>query len=179
MAKATEQDEFQALLDEHRGILFKIANSYARTPADREDLVQEMVLQLWRSFRRYDRRKKFTTWMYRVALNVAISFCRSESRRRRTRDVDGAALDLAAESPAAPAPQDDLQLLHEFIARLNELDRALVILYLDGNRYDTIGEILGITETNVGTRIGRIKDKLRQMGTEYLKKEGQIWNSTN
>jgi RNA polymerase sigma-70 factor (ECF subfamily) len=175
MSKATAQDRFLTLLDEHKRILFKIANAYGRGPADREDLVQEMVLQLWRSFLRFDEHCRFSTWMYRVALNVAISFCRQESRRPRIRPLEGA-LDVAAPPPER---QDDLRLLEEFIARLDELDRALVLLYLDGNRYDTIAEVLGISETNVGTRLGRIKDKLRRMGADHCKKEGLSWNSMN
>ncbi|HZF13259.1 MAG TPA: RNA polymerase sigma factor, partial [Thermoanaerobaculia bacterium] len=83
MSKSQPQDRFLALLDEHKKILYKVAGSYCRNPADREDLVQEMVVQLWRSFDRYDESYRFSTWMYRIALNVAISFYRSESRRSR------------------------------------------------------------------------------------------------
>ena len=153
-----------SLLAEHRKILYKVAGSYCREPADREDLVQEMAVQLWRSFDRYDERYRFSTWMYRVALNVAISFHRSA--RRRSRDlveVDGAILDLVAIAPdAGGADDEDLRTLHGYIERLDELDRALVILYLDGNRHDTIAEILGISESHVGTKLGRIKQRMRR-----------------
>jgi RNA polymerase sigma-70 factor (ECF subfamily) len=175
MPTATAHDRFLTLLDQHRRILFKIANAYGRGPEDREDLVQEMVLQLWRSFRRYDERHRFSTWMYRVALNVAISFCRGEARRPRAGALEGA---LGVAAPGAP-PREDLRLLEEFIARLDELDRALVLLYLDGNRYDAIAEVLGISETNVGTKLGRIKDKLRRMAADHSRKEGLSWNSTS
>jgi RNA polymerase sigma-70 factor (ECF subfamily) len=175
MSNPRAHDQFLTLLDQHRRILFKIANLYGRSPADREDLVQEIILQLWRSFTRYDERYRFSTWMYRIALNVAISFCRKE-RRPRT----GALTDvLQVAAPEAPGPQGDLLLLEDLIARLNELDRALVMLYLDGNRYDTIAEILGISETNVGTRLGRIKERLRQMGAAHCKQEGLSWSSMN
>jgi RNA polymerase sigma factor (sigma-70 family) len=177
MSKPMAHEEFLELLDQHRRILFKIANLYVRSPADREDLVQEMILQLWRSIGRYDERRPFSTWMYRVALNVAISYCRNESRRPRTGAL-GDALQVAA-APEAPGPQADLLLLQELIARLDELDRALVMLYLDGNHYETIAEILGISETNVGTKLGRIRDKLRRMGADHCKKEGLSWNSMN
>jgi len=172
MSKSTRQDEFLILLDEHKKILFKVASSYCWNPADREDLVQEMVLQLWRSFDRYDDRQRFSTWMYRVALNVAISFYRSETRRSRTIvPADGSILEIAAEVPESAAWEDDLRLLRQFIEQLGELDRALVILYLDGNRHDTIAEILGISETNVGTKIGRIKQRLRRDWVDHLNKE--------
>ncbi len=144
--------------------LYRAALRLTRVPADAEDLVQEMVLQLWHSFDRYDDRRRFSTWMYRVALNVAISFFRGETRRSRTTvPADDSILEIATESPEFAALEDELRLLRQFIEQLNELDRALVILYLDGNRYDTIAEILGISETNVGTKINRIKQKLRTL----------------
>ena len=161
MSTPTRQDRFIALLDEHRKILHKVASSYCRNPADRQDLVQEMVVQLWRSFDRYDDRYRFSTWMYRIALNVAISFYRSETRRaRHTVTAEDSILEIAA-APEASALDDGLRLLQQFIEQLNELERALLILHLDGNPYDTISGILGISETNVGTKISRIKQKLR------------------
>jgi RNA polymerase sigma factor (sigma-70 family) len=157
----TRQDQFLKLLDEHKKIVYKVASSYCRNPADRPDLEQEIVAQLWRSFDRYDEAYRFSTWMYRIALNVAISFYRTETRRSRDTVAAGdSLLEIAAEGPEEP--DENLQILRELIAKLDELDRALVILYLDGNRYDTIAEILGISETNVGTKISRIKQKLRR-----------------
>jgi RNA polymerase sigma factor (sigma-70 family) len=169
MSKRADHDQFLALLDEHKKILFKIANSYCRRPADREDLVQEMVLQLWRSFGRYDSRMRFTTWMYRVALNVAISFFRHESRRPRAIGHDERVL-LEVASPSddqSPGLAAEMQLIEALLAQLNEVERALILLYLDGNPYETIGEILGISTTNVGTRIARIKQKLRQSEADH------------
>ncbi|MBK9090850.1 MAG: sigma-70 family RNA polymerase sigma factor [Holophagales bacterium] len=163
MTKPARQDRFLILLDEHKKILFKVASSYCRTTADRQDLVQEMVVQLWRSFDRYDERYRFSTWMYRIALNVAISFYRSETRRSRfTESAEDSILEIAAAAPESAASHDDLGLLQHLIEQLDELDRALVILYLDGNRYDTIAEILGISETNVGTKLSRIRQRLRR-----------------
>jgi RNA polymerase sigma-70 factor (ECF subfamily) len=178
MSKPTRQDRFLVLLDEHKKILFKAANSYCRNPADRQDLVQEMVLQLWRSFDRYDDRHRFSTWMYRVALNVAISSYRSEARRARTIvPADDSILEIAAKMPESAALEGDLRLLQGFIEQLGELDRALIILYLDGNRYDAIAEVLGISETNVGTKISRIKQRLRREWADLLRKEQATWSS--
>ncbi|MHB1047332.1 MAG: RNA polymerase sigma factor [Thermoanaerobaculia bacterium] len=163
MTEPARQDRFLTLLDEHRKILFKVASSYCRSTADRQDLVQEMVVQLWRSFDRYDERYRFSTWMYRIALNVAISFYRGEARRSRFHvPAADTLLEVPAEEPGSAARDDDLRLLQHFIEQLDELDRALVVLYLDGNRYDTIAEVLGISQTNVGTKISRIKQKLRR-----------------
>jgi RNA polymerase sigma factor (sigma-70 family) len=159
----SRQEELVSLLEEHRKILYKVASSYCRNPTDRQDLVQEIVVQLWRSFDRYDERYKFSTWMYRIALNVAISFYRSEARRsRNTVPAEDFILEIADDRDSAE-PDDNLQLLQRFIAQLDEFDRALIILYLDGNSYDTIAEVLGISETNVGTKISRIKQKLRNL----------------
>jgi RNA polymerase sigma-70 factor (ECF subfamily) len=162
MPRPTQQERFTALLDQHKKILYKVASSYCRNPADRPDLMQEIVVQLWRSFGRYDESLRFSTWMYRIALNVAISFYRSESRRTRdTVPAEESILEIAAVEETSEI-EKNLQLLHRLIAQLDALDRALVLLYLDGHRYDTIAEILGISETNVGTKISRIKQRLRR-----------------
>src|SRR5271165_3541243 len=130
MGKSAIPERFLTLLEEHKGILFKIATSYCRNPGDREDLTQEMVLQLWRSFDRYDDRFRFSTWLYRVALNVAISFVRSEYRRPRTTALyEQNILEITAAPSESGALEDDLRLLQGLIGQLNELDRALVLLY--------------------------------------------------
>jgi RNA polymerase sigma factor (sigma-70 family) len=161
MTALTQQDRFLALLEEHDKILYKVASSYCRNPEDRRDLIQEIVVQLWRSFDRFDDRYRFSTWMYRIAMNVAISFYRSQSRRvRDTVPLEESVLEIAGDR--GPEESDDLRLLHGFIDKLDELNKALIILYLDGNSYDTIAEILGISTTNVATKISRIKERLRR-----------------
>lgn len=153
---------------EHGGIVFKVAGLYARGAHDRDDLVQEICAQAWRSFARFDdRRAKFSTWMYRVALNVAISHAR---RRQRSPDehvdpLDDVHMETVAAADAAQheALERDQRLaaLRAFIAQLDALNRALVLLYLEDRSYAEIAEVLGISETNVATKIGRIKQKLR------------------
>jgi RNA polymerase sigma factor (sigma-70 family) len=163
LSKTSQQDRFVNLLDEHRKILFKVAGSYARTAADRQDLVQEMVVQLWRSFDRYDPAFRFSTWMYRIALNVAISFFRAESRKARTFVPMEDQLVAIVAAPAESATiENDLQLLWQAIDGLDALDRALVVLYLDEQSHESIAEVLGISPTNVGTKISRIKTRLRR-----------------
>lgn len=172
MSRQSRQERFLLLLEEHKKILYKVAGSYCRNPSDRQDLAQEIVVQLWRSFDRYDESFRFSTWMYRIALNVAISFYRSESRiARSTVPAEGFILEIADDRTTEP--DENLRLLRQLIEQLDELDRALIILYLDGNRYDTIAEVLGISETNVGTKIGRIKQKLRR----DAKEEETQWKS--
>ena len=163
MTAIAQQERFLALVEEHEKILFKVASSYCRNPEDRRDLIQEIVAQLWRSFGRFDDRYRFSTWMYRIAMNVAISFYRTQSRRTRGAvPIEESGLDLVAAAPEPEEVSDDIRLLHQFIGQLDELNRALIILYLDGNSYDTIAEILGISTTNVATKISRIKDRLRR-----------------
>ncbi len=161
MTSHSAQDAFLASLDRHRGILFKVADAYCRDAASREDLAQEIVLQLWRAYPRFDGRARFSTWMYRIAVNVAISAYRSEHRRaERLERGDTARLERLA---AADAEEDEsAALLHEIIERLDPLNRALMILYLDDRPYGEIAEILGITRTNVATKINRLKDLLRR-----------------
>ncbi len=185
MAKISRRDEFLRLLDEHKGILFKVASAYCRNALDREDLIQEIVLAVWSSFGRYDHTRRFSTWMYRIAINVAISFCRREARRPRRHGLltgpsaEQAILKVVADAPESAELESELGVLKECISQLDELDRALVILYLDGNRYETIAEILGISETNVGTKISRIKERIRRDWPDRQKRESATWNSMN
>jgi RNA polymerase sigma-70 factor (ECF subfamily) len=154
------QDKFQALVDEHKKILYKVCNLYCRNRDDREDLAQEIVIQLWRSFASFDQRCRFSTWMYRIALNVAISFYRRESTRARYVISDDERL-LNAIDETATQPEE-LQLIYRFIAELDPLNKALVLLYLDGNSYQEIADVLGISETNVATKISRLKNTMKQ-----------------
>ncbi|MES1245047.1 MAG: sigma-70 family RNA polymerase sigma factor [Acidobacteriota bacterium] len=159
MTKPAGDERFVALLEEHKRILYKIANAYCADPEDRQDLVQEIVIQLWRSFPRYDERLKFSTWMYRIGMNVAISALRSRKRRgRETVALEADILDVSALGEVG----DDFRLVQQLVSRLDEMSRALLVLYLEGYSHAEIAEILGISVTNVGTRINRIKNRLRE-----------------
>lgn len=155
MTKPVFEERFQNLLEEHKKILYKICNLYCKNRDDREDLAQEIAIQLWRSFPSFDERCRFSTWMYRIALNVAISFYRREDTRTRTIFSDNERL-LHAVDETASEPEH-MQALYQFIESLDPLNRALVLLYLDGNSYLEIAEVLGISETNVATKLSRLK----------------------
>jgi RNA polymerase sigma factor (sigma-70 family) len=162
MTKLTDElrDEFHDLLERHRKIVLKVASTYAREPADRADLAQDIVTQCWRAFPDYDAARVFSTWMYRIALNVAISFARrSEHRHRDTIPFDDASHDVATGSD--PDNDERVRALYRCIDALDPFNRALLILYLDERSQREIAEILGITETNVATKIGRLKERLR------------------
>ncbi len=155
---------FGELLQQHAGIVFKVANSYARGSEDRADLAQEIAAQLWRAWPKYDStRSSITTWMYRIALNVAISYVRSNSVRLRHDAVplDDELHDIADANAADPETEQQLRLLQDFIAQQAPLDRALLLLYLDERGQRDIAEILGISESNVSTKIGRLKQRIR------------------
>jgi RNA polymerase sigma-70 factor (ECF subfamily) len=164
MTSRNHQRPFETLLQEHRGIVFKVASVYAASVADRDDLAQEICVQLWRSFGRYDeRRAKFSTWMYRIALNVAIS----QLRRRKTsldgrvEPLDERHLDSIGGGEGITESDERLAALHACIGQLDPLHRALILLYLEDRSYAEIADVLGISETSVATKISRIKQKLR------------------
>ena len=155
---------FLRRIQENKGILFKICHSYCRNASDREDLAQEMIYQLWKSGHQFNADHKFSTWMYRIALNVAISFYRREQRAgvRLSLGGDLHLLDLEDRPDGSAEVEEKIDLLQRWIQDLGDLDKALMILYLEEKSYREIAEILGITETNVATKLSRIKLGLRK-----------------
>ena len=154
-----EDQRFTDLIRRHTGLIHKIAYAYCRGRTDREDVIQEVTLELWRSRHRYDQRYKETTWVYRIAINVAMSFYRRERRHRQgRRSIDANAITIVAPSVE---PGGDVQRLLRCIDDLGAFDKALVLLYLDGNDHASIADVLGISVSNVSTKLLRIKDKLR------------------
>lgn len=160
---APRQDHFVALLDRHKPILYKVASAYCARREDRGDLIQDIVVELWRAFPRFDGRASFATFMHRIAVNVAISHFRGESRRiRDALPIEDLAFDLAAADRVMDNAGDDLVALQQAIAALDDISRALVLLHLDGYDHDAIGAMLGLTPGNVGTRLHRIRQKLQR-----------------
>src|SRR5580692_6481987 len=156
--------EFLQLIRDNKGILFKISSSYCRNRDDREDLIQEIIYQLWKSAGGFDTNRKFSTWMYRIALNVAISFYRRQRRSglRITFGGDLHLMEMEDRTEGEAEMEEKIDLLQQFISELGELDKALMILYLEERGYREIAEVLGITETNVATKLSRIKGRLKQ-----------------
>jgi len=157
-----EQEDFLKLITANQGIIFKICNSYCDDKADREDLAQEIIFTLWKGNKKYNPDFKFSTWMYRVALNVAISYYRSSKKKEHTIPFMESHLEIEDHSPDSSGKTADIALLQKHIATLPELERALIILYFEEKSYREIAEIIGITETNVATKVSRIKEKLKQ-----------------
>ena len=154
---------FVTLLEQHAGIIRKVAAGYSRSTSDRHDLMQEITLQLWKAYPRYSPERPFSTWMYRIALNVAISFLRHQTHpARQTVSLEQNEIELVAESAEQTEPDERLALLQNVIASLAPLDRGLFLLYLDDHSYREIAAVLGITETNVATKLNRLKQRVRE-----------------
>ncbi len=157
----TEQEQrriFEEWLKEHRGIFFKIVRAYAFNPADQDDLFQEISLQVWKSIPDFRGDAKASTWIYRVALYAALAWTRKEKKQPSTRPL--AVVDKTLTIVAQPT-DERLEWLYEQIARLEPVDRSLCLLLLEGFSYQEMAGMVGISESNVGVKIHRIKQRLR------------------
>ncbi len=152
--------QFQNIVEQHKGIFYRVARAYCENEDDRQDLVQEMMIQVWQSLHRYDNQFRISTWLYRISLNVAISFYRKNTRRDTKYSVPNEQMAEISEEEKT-AKERQLSLLEQFICELKEIDRALMLLYLEDKSHAEIAEILGTSVSNVGTKIGRIKEKLK------------------
>ncbi|MEP0710727.1 RNA polymerase sigma factor [Algoriphagus sp.] len=158
-----ENETFLSSIESNKGIIYKVANSYCKDADDREDLIQEIILQLWKAFPAFKPEFKLSTWMYRIALNVAISAYRKASKRRQIHQpLSDTTLYLVEDKSESNEKRDVLQSL---IKELKEVDRALILLYLDGYLYPEIGQVLGLSESNVATKLSRIKQQLKKKFT--------------
>ena len=157
MLEAERNRVFESWIDAHKAILLKVARVYGATHSDREDLFQEIALQVWHSVEAYRGDCAATTWIYRVALNTALAWRRKERRHSQGRqDIDEATALLIAPSGRDPR----LEWIYQRIAEFDEGSRALALLMLDGFSYREMSQILGLSESNVGTKINRIKASL-------------------
>lgn len=155
--------EFSRLIEENQNIIFKVSRMYCNNKVCREDLFQEILLHLWKAFPAYDRNRKYSTWMYRIALNTAIS----QFRKSKSEKIDFIKNypETAAYNENFDEKNEEIKLLFIAISKLSKTEKAIIMLYLDDCSYDEISEIIGISTSNVGVKINRIKKKLK----EYLK----------
>jgi len=159
---AEKSDRFISVIQANKGIIYKIANSYCKNDEDRKDLVQEIILQLWKAFDTYSEQYRYSTWIFRIALNVSISFYRKVSRQSQVyNELPDDILDIA-ETNDSFEKEEKTEALLLFISELKELDKALMLLYLEEKSTKEIAEIIWISESNVTTRTGRIKEILKQ-----------------
>jgi RNA polymerase sigma-70 factor, ECF subfamily len=156
------EPSFLALIKEHQRIIHKVCRMYADDADDRQDLFQEVVLQLWRAFPSFRGDAKITTWLYRVALNVAISDLRKKKARPEPDKLDEQFNQLKDDSAHA-FHDENVQLLYKAIDQLSQVEKALVMLYLEEHSYDEIAEIMGITANNARVKMHRLQEKLRKI----------------
>ena len=156
-----KQKEFIALIQEHEGIILKVIHLYAKDTADREDLKQEIIYQLWRSIDSFSGEAKITTWIYRVALNTALIQLKRRKRKIKSIPIEDAVFNQKEGSNTEE--EEQIQQLYATIQQLKAVDRAIILLYLEGSSHEEIGAILGFSTSNIGTRIGRIKKQLKKL----------------
>ena len=154
------QEEFVRQVQTNQGIIQKICRLYGQTQPDREDLFQEVVVQLWKALPKFRGESKFSTWMYRVALNTAISDFRKRKRSLPVSETE--AVEITSELNE-DHKEEKLDSLYAAISRLPEIDKAIVMLYLEDRSYEEMEEILGINTNNLRVKMNRIKEKLRQL----------------
>ncbi|MGG5507963.1 MULTISPECIES: RNA polymerase sigma factor [unclassified Myroides] len=157
------EKEFLERVNDHKGILFKVAKLYMDDKSDQEDLYQEMVCQLWKSYSGFKGNSQFSTWMYRVCLNTAITYFKKDSKRSKvTFRLEAAQHQLRNEEIDSEVEQQ-VQLLYKAIHELNDVEKALIFLYLEGFSHIEIGENLGISEGNARVKLNRTKNKLQEL----------------
>ena len=167
MASDDARATFVTLVEGHGGLVHKVARVYAWTAPDRDDLVQDILAQAWRAFPGYDPARPFGTWLYRIALNVAISWLRRHAPRQRLTVPLDADLHDTGGTPLDGDTAERLRAMTAAIHELEPLDRGLVLLYLDDQSHRDIAGVLGISESNVATKLHRLKQRLRQRLEEH------------
>jgi RNA polymerase sigma-70 factor (ECF subfamily) len=161
----TGHSSFVDLVHEHRAMLYKVCNLYCFSEHDRQDLFQEIIVQLWRSYPKFRGEAKFSTWLYRIALNTAISDLRKQ--KKQFAPIDPGRLPIEIQDIQYPKEQEEqLQQLYSAINRLTEVEKALVMLYLEDKSYEEMEEILGIRQNNLRVKMNRIKEKIRKLTKE-------------
>ena len=154
-----KQEEFIRIITKHEGVIYKVARVYSDGEEEPKDLYQEIVFQLWKSFDSFRGESSLNTWIYRVALNTAITLLNRKKRRPASVELDFSHLTLAEASD--PVLEERIQLLYDTIKTLNPIEKGIILLYLEGKSYDEMAGITGFTATNIGTRLGRIRKKLK------------------
>jgi len=155
-------DFYEASILPHAGIIIKICRAYTHTQEDFEDYYQEVCLQIWRSRDRFDGHARWSTWIYRISLNVCLTLFKKKKKRREQQGVLKE-LPVRAQGEDSFGSDESIQRLYQGIRQLSEIDRAVILLYLEQQSYQEIADILGTKANNIGVRISRIKKRLRRL----------------
>ena len=157
-----KEGQFLQMIKEHKGILFKICKIYQDSPDDRDDLLQEIIVQLWLVFDSFRRESKISSWMYRVALNTAITFFKKQKRRPDS-EILHPNFDVEEEASPGGEKERELAVFYKAVQQLSKVEKALIYLYMENQPYSEIAANLGITEGNVRVRLNRVKNKLKEI----------------
>ena len=154
------EHQFVTELESNQNIVHKVCSLYTDDRDAHNDLFQEITIQLWKAYPKFRGDSKFSTWMYRVALNTAITLYRKSKKRPLTKDFDSLIYKISAEE-YDPTQEQQLKLMYKAIRQLGDIEKALVFLYLEDKNYSEIAETLGISEVNARVKMNRIKTKLK------------------
>jgi RNA polymerase sigma-70 factor (ECF subfamily) len=160
------EKQFVELVNSNRALIFKVCNLYCHDQEMRKDLFQEVVLQLWKSFPGFRKESAVSTWIYRIALNTAISNFRRESKKPDGKSITSTEFEIPDMS-AIMDHRENTNMLHSAIDHLTDIEKAIIMLYLDEKTYEEISVIIGISSGNVGVRVNRIKNKLGKIVKTY------------
>jgi RNA polymerase sigma factor (sigma-70 family) len=161
LQKLEAQRQFEKHIRENENLIYKICRIYAYSQADRQDLFQEIVIQLWQSFSNFKGQSKFSTWLYRVAINTAITGLRKQKDFIESYEPDTLPQQVA--DTASVEEDEKLQQLYKAIEQLNQVEKAIVMLYMEDKTYEEMEDILGINQGTLRVKMNRVKDKLRQL----------------
>jgi len=154
-----KQNEFIEIIKQNEGIIFKVTLVYSSNKEEQKDLYQEIVYQLWKSFDSFRNESKMSTWLYRIALNTSITHLKNEKRNGNRVSIDKILLNMSDQNDTLI--EERVKVLYDHIKELNTIEKGIILLYLEGKNYDDISIITGFSTTNVGTRLARIKQKLK------------------
>jgi RNA polymerase sigma-70 factor (ECF subfamily) len=155
----TQEKEFVEVIQDNEGILYKMTRLYANNKEDQKDLYQDIVYQLWKAFNTFRGDAKLSTWIYRIALNTALLYLKNKKRKGYNTSLDGIVL---INENYDPVLEERLKILYAHIREFGEVDKGIVFLFLEGKKYEEISDITGMSTSNIGTRMARIKEKLNK-----------------
>lgn len=152
------KETFITTISEHERIIFKVCKMYCRTVVDEQDLFQDIVLQLWKSFPSFRKESKVSTWIYRIALNTAITQLRIEKKKPDQQSIDKDILQIPA---TTEVKDENFELMMMAMSKLSNVEKAIMVLYMEEQSYREMSEVMGMTESNIGFKINQIKSKLK------------------
>ncbi|KUG12898.1 RNA polymerase subunit sigma-70 [Elizabethkingia sp. HvH-WGS333] len=159
-----KEKEFLEKIEKHKGMIFKISKMYLENQEDREDLFQEIIFQLWKSYQAFEGKSQFSTWLYRVSLNTAITFLKRDKKRTDKNELHE---NIDIEDEQNTDKELQTEFLYKAVQELNPIEKALIFLFLEGQNHKQISENMGITEVNARVKLNRTKEKLQQIIKNY------------